>query len=179
MKLFLLPELFCCLLRIFHPLDCREFFFERPSIYKRLACQIHNNHVKIDYFQLWLKVKDLFHIETVKEVVGIQPDTTYLRHCYSDSTIWNRVSNSLKGGSHKITFTVSFIIMFSNLLFREAKDEISRLSSKNTSKDDPKDTNLKTECQLQDDTNDVKDEEDEEMEQDEENKDMLEDSDGK
>ena len=69
--------------------------------------------------------------------------------------------------------------MFSNLLFREAKDEISRLSSKNTSKDDPKDTNLKTECQLQDDTNDVKDEEDEEMEQDEENKDMLEDSDGK
>ena len=147
-----------------------------------MACQIHNNHVKIDYFQLWLKVTDLFHIETVKEIVGIQPDTTYLRHCYSDrglkGTIGNPVYHSLKGGSLKITFTVSFIIMFSNLLFREAKDEISRLSSKDTNKDDLKDTNLKTECQEQDDTNNLKDEEDEDMEQDEENKDMLEDSDG-
>ena len=77
--------------------------------------------------------------------------------------------------------TVSFIIIFSNLLLlsREAKDEISRLSSKDTNKDDLKDTNLKAESQEQDDKKDVKEEEDEEMEQDEEDKDMLEDSDGK
>ena len=65
------------------------------------------------------------------------------------------------------------------LLSREAKDEISRLSSKDTNKDDLKDTNLKAESQEQDDKKDVKEEEDEEMEQDEEDKDMLEDSDGK
>ena len=110
---------------------------------------------------------------------------TYLRHCYSDrglkGTIVNPAYHSSKGGSFKITSTVSFIIIFSNLLLlsREAKDEISRLSSKDTNKDDLKDINLKAESQEQDDKKDVKEEEDEEMEQDEEDKDMLEDSDGK
>ena len=105
---------------------------------------------------------------------------TYLRHCYSDRGLKGTIVNPAYH-SFKITSTVSFIIIFSNLylLSREAKDEISRLSSKDTNKDDLKDINLKAESQEQDDKKDVKEEEDEEMEQDEEDKDMLEDSDGK